>query len=389
MNTNTLPTIQQEFQVRYTYQLFFTRHLFAEENPLFKNILTEYRPNEAIKCLFVVDQGVLDNHKDLKGQIKKYCDHFKDQIQFTELIAVPGGEQSKKNQYSVEKCLEAINNNAICRHSFVVAIGGGAVVDMVGYASTIAHRGVKLIRIPTTVLAQNDAAVGVKNSVNAFDKKNFLGTFSVPHAIINDLEFLKTLEQRDWVAGIAEAIKVALIKDKKFFEYIESNAEALAKREMESMAYLIHRCAELHMEHIAKGGDPFESGSSRPLDFGHWSAHKMEYMTQYRLRHGEAVAIGMAIDMVYADLIGVLEGDLDRILAVIKKVGFTLEVPFEKDDEIKELLNGIEEFREHLGGELTIPLIPKIGTKTDVHSIDYKLMEQAVRSFMYKPQNSI
>ena len=384
-----LPTIRQEFQVKYSYQLLFTQHLFATENPLFKDVLKEYRPNHPVKCLFVIDQGVLDHHPNLGGQIKSYCNNSKDQIQFTDFIVVPGGEQSKKDQSSVDQCLEAINDNAICRHSFVVAIGGGAVVDMVGYAATIAHRGVKLIRIPTTVLAQNDAAVGVKNSVNAFDKKNFLGTFSVPYAIINDLEFLKTLEQRDWVAGIAEAIKVALIKDKQFFEYIESNAEALANREMEPMAYLIHRCAELHMEHIAEEGDPFESGSSRPLDFGHWSAHKLEYMTNYSLRHGEAVAIGMAIDMVYAGLTGVLKDDLDRILNVIKKVGFSLEVPFEKDEAIKKLLNGIEEFREHLGGELTIPLIPKIGTKTDVHSIDYPKMEKAVRSFIYKPQNSI
>ncbi|MDF0717515.1 3-dehydroquinate synthase [Muricauda sp. 334s03] len=384
-----LPAIRQEFQVKYSYQLLFTQHLFAIKNPLFKDVLAEYRPNYPVKCLFVVDEGVLEHHPKLEGQIKSYCNNFKDQIQFTDLIAVPGGEQSKKNQYSVDQCLKAINENAICRHSFVVAIGGGAVVDMVGYAATIAHRGVKLIRIPTTVLSQNDAAVGVKNSVNAFGKKNFLGTFSVPYAIINDLDFLKTLEQRDWVAGIAEAIKVALIKDKQFFEYIESNAEALSNREMEPMAYLIHRCAELHMEHIAEGGDPFESGSSRPLDFGHWSAHKLEYMTNYSLRHGEAVAIGMAIDMVYASLTGVLKDDLDRVLNVMKKVGFSLEVPFEKDVDIKELLNGIEEFREHLGGELTIPLIPKMGTKTDVHSIDYPKMEEAVRSFTYKPQNSI
>jgi 3-dehydroquinate synthase len=331
----------------------------------------------------------MDHHAQLESSIKQYCNQYPSQIQFTELVVVPGGEQSKQDQSSVDKCLKAINENAICRHSFVVAIGGGAVVDMVGYAATIAHRGVQLIRIPTTVLAQNDAAVGVKNSVNAFEKKNFLGTFSVPHAIINDLEFLKTLEQRDWVAGIAEAIKVALIKDKAFFEYIEENTEALANREMEVMAYLIHRCAELHMEHISKGGDPFESGSSRPLDFGHWSAHKMEYMTNYQLRHGEAVALGMAIDMVYADLMGVLQDDLNRVLDVIKKVGFQLEIPFESDKEIKELLKGIEEFREHLGGELTIPLIPKIGTKMDVHHIDYELMNQAIRSFVCKPQNSL
>src|SRR5690606_2130347 len=167
----------------------------------------------------------------------------------------------------------AINDNRICRHSFVIAIGGGAVIDMVGYAAAIAHRGVKLIRIPTTVLSQNDSAVGVKNSINIFGKKNFLGTFAPPYAIINDHFFLTTLEQRDWISGIAEAIKVALIKDDVFFADIEKNCEKLRDREMEAMQYLIYRCAEMHMQHIAKGGEPFESGSSRQLEFGHWAAH--------------------------------------------------------------------------------------------------------------------
>ena len=133
------------------------------------------------------------------------------------ILIFKGGETEKNNKESFQKILKSINDYSICRHSFVITIGGGAIIDMAGYASTIAHRGVKLIRIPTTVLAQNDAAVGVKNSINEFGKKNFLGTFSPPYAIINDLNFLKTLNQRDWISGIAEAIKVALIKDSTFF----------------------------------------------------------------------------------------------------------------------------------------------------------------------------
>lgn len=148
---------------------------------------------------------------------------------------------------------------------------------------------------------------------------------------------------------------------------------------MGAMQYLIYRCAEMHMEHIAQGGDPFESGSSRPLDFGHWAAHKLEYMTNYQLRHGEAVAIGMALDLVYAQQLGLIGSDtLERILNVLEGIGFSLHIPLAGEKEIDELLRGIEEFREHLGGELTITLIDQIGRKKDVHQIDRAVMKRAI-----------
>src|SRR5690606_1671686 len=234
----------------------------------------------------------------------------------------------------------------------------------------------------TTVLAQNDSGVGVKNSINHFGKKNFLGTFALPYAIINDSVFLEALDQRDWISGIAEAIKVALIKDKAFYNDIERLSEKLQNRDMESMQYVIYKCALLHMEHISKGGDPFENGSSRPLDFGHWAAHKMEHMTNYAVRHGEAVALGMAIDVTYAKLIGLINNEtLQSVLNVLKEVGFNLKLPIPKE-RIDELLKGVEEFREHLGGKLTITLISEIGKKHDVHEIDNHKMKEAIAAFL-------
>jgi 3-dehydroquinate synthase len=275
--------------------------------------------------------------------------------------------------------LEAIERQRICRHSIVVAVGGGAVIDMVGYAAAIAHRGVGLIRIPTTVLAQNDAAVGVKNGLNYFGKKNFVGTFAVPLAIIDDREFLETLEDRDWIAGTAEAVKVALIRDAAFFEVLEREADALRRRDPQAMDRLIFRCAELHIDHIALGGDPFESGSSRPLDFGHWAAHKLEHLTRYTLRHGEAVALGMALDVVYSARIGLIpEAVKDRILKLLTALGFSLGLPDALPGGPAALLAGIEEFREHLGGQLTITLLEGIGRKRDVHEIDAATMEASI-----------
>lgn len=380
-----LQSIKQSFKVNYEYQLHFTQGLFILENPLFSNIIAEYKEFEPVKLLFVIDDGVQNHHPDLCSQIEAYCKHFNTILRHTATLIVPGGEQSKNSEASVEMVLKGVNDHKICRHSFVIVIGGGAVIDMAGYAAAIAHRGVKLIRIPTTVLSQNDSAVGVKNSVNAFQKKNFLGTFAPPYAIINDSDFLQTLEQRDWISGIAEAIKVALIKDNNFFQYIAKNAEALKNREMEPMQYVIYKCAEMHMEHIAQGGDPFEAGSSRPLDFGHWAAHKMEFLTHYRMRHGEAVAKGIALDVTYAQLCGLIsETDLHYILDVMKKIGFDLTIPMNTPEEVDSLLKGIEEFREHLGGQLTITLLSGLGKKHDVHTIDMGLMKDALRKLNHQ-----
>jgi 3-dehydroquinate synthase len=375
-----LKPIVQSFSVPFTYKLFFTAGIFEEDNPLFLNIITSFRSDGPVKLLFVIDGGVAAHHPQLVSLIRDYCDHRKQNLAFTEALVVEGGENSKNDESSFNRVLEAINKNSICRHSFVVVIGGGAVIDMAGYAAAIAHRGVKLIRVPTTVLSQNDAAVGVKNSVNLFGKKNFIGTFAPPFAIINDSNFLSSLEQRDWIAGVAEAIKVSLIRDADFFNYISAHTEELRLRKHEVMQRVIYRCAEMHMEHIAMGGDPFESGSSRPLDFGHWAAHKLENMSGYRLRHGEAVAKGMALDVMYAYLRELISYDvMDKILSVMEELGLHLDISLKNESEIDELLDGIQEFREHLGGELTITLLSGIGMKHDVHEIDREMMKEAIQ----------
>jgi 3-dehydroquinate synthase len=380
-----LKPIEQSFAVNFKYSLHFTSGLFESNNKLFKEVIESYKPNEQVKLLYVADNGVLKKHPKLIERIRNYCLLHSSQLLFTECLVIEGGEISKNNYNNVDRIIGAINNNGICRHSFVIVIGGGAVIDMAGYAASVAHRGVKLIRIPTTVLSQNDAAIGVKNGINAYNKKNFIGTFAPPYAIINDSDFLTSLEQRDWIAGVAEAIKVALIKDEFFFKTIKENAIKLKERDMDAMLKTIYRCAEMHMEHIAKGGDPFESGSSRPLDFGHWSAHKLEQMSNYSLRHGEAVAKGIALDLVYSKLIGFISAEiLDEILKVMADIGFDLSIPVSGDEEMQELLKGIQEFREHLGGELTITLINGIGQKVDVHKIDIELMKNAVNSLNNK-----
>ncbi len=367
-----IKNIEQEFSVPFKYTVYFTENIFNIKNPLLGQVLSSYK---ATKVFFVVDQGVVDLHPDLFSKIKDYASVYSEDFSLcTDPLVVPGGEGVKNQLLFVEQILEASNIHSIDRHSFIVAIGGGAVLDMAGFATAIAHRGIRHIRIPTTVLAQNDSGIGVKNSLNAFGKKNFLGTFSPPFAVINDSSFLSTLDERDWRSGISEAVKVALIKDASFFEWIEANSSALAARQMEPMKELIFRCAELHLEHIG-GGDPFESGSSRPLDFGHWAAHKLEPLTNFELRHGEAVSIGILLDSTYSCLKGLLSTDaLHRIVRLFKQLGFAIHIP-ELSGE--NLILGLEEFREHLGGQLTIMLLTDIGRGIEVHEMDHTLISDA------------
>jgi 3-dehydroquinate synthase len=326
----------------------------------------------------LIDKGVVENHTYLKDSISNY---FKNQIQIdlaSEILILPGGEQVKNDPKYLDLALQAIDKHGIDRHSFVASIGGGAFLDMTGYASAIAHRGVKHIRIPTTVLSQNDSGVGVKNGVNYMGKKNFLGTFSPPIAVFNDANFLTTLSERDWRSGISEAIKVALIKDVDFFEWLESNALKLAERDRNVMNEQIKCCAQLHINHISSG-DPFESGSARPLDFGHWAAHKLEYLTNFEIRHGEAVAIGIALDSVYSHLKGnITEQELNRILELLTKIGFEIFHPALAENDKINLWTGLNEFREHLGGQLTITLLESLGKGVEVHEIDFETVKKAV-----------
>jgi 3-dehydroquinate synthase len=232
------------------------------------------------------------------------------------------------------------------------------------------------------VLAQADSAVGVKNGVNLYGVKNYVGTFAPPFAVLNDLNFVVSLPSRDKIAGMAEAVKVSLIRDAKFFTWLERNADLLATFDRAAMSTLIKRCAELHMHQIAHGGDPFEMGSARPLDYGHWSAHKLESMTRYHLRHGEAVAIGLALDARYSVLVGLLDAGLeDRICFLLEHLGFKLWHPAierKRSGGESEILAGLREFREHLGGELTITLLTSLGTGIEVHEMDEKLIAQSI-----------
>src|SRR5204863_3284980 len=194
----------------FDYPVLFTDGLFQPDNPTLRQILARTTDVDGpAQVLFIIDSGVHDAQPGLAAAIEGYTAAHADAVRLAaHPLVITGGEASKSDPAVLHQIHQAIHDARLCRHSYVAAIGAGAVLDVVGYAAATAHRGIRLIRIPTTVLAQDDSAVGVKNGVNAFGKKNFLGTFAPPFAVINDLGFLATLSDRDWRSGISEAIKV-------------------------------------------------------------------------------------------------------------------------------------------------------------------------------------
>jgi 3-dehydroquinate synthase len=378
--------IQRQIQVGWQLRVFFTEDVFNPANPVLKDALADARQR---KVLVVLEDSLAQALPGLETRIELY---FSAHARLLQLVRPPlfvcGGESAKNSLTLVTDILSQIDRHHIDRHSYLIAVGGGALLDVAGFAATTAHRGLRLVRIPTTTLSQADSGIGVKNAINAFGKKNFIGTFAPPYAVINDFNLLATLEPRDKRAGYAEAVKVACIRDRAFFEEIEREADKLAAFEPTAMKRLIHRCAELHLDHIATGGDPFESGSARPLDFGHWSAHKLEQLSDFQICHGEAVAIGIALDVLYARNIGLLDAEsAGRILKLLERLGFKLfadELLNADAGDRLHILNGLEEFREHLGGELTITLLKKIGCAAEVHEINLPKIIEAIHELQHR-----
>lgn len=366
-------SINASFSISWKHRVRFTNDACCDGT--LDSIFETLAP---IKALPVFDRGVhASNPIVTKALIKWFSEN---QHTFHEPIVVEGGEAAKNDMQVVDQVLCSINENNLCRRSCVLVIGGGAVLDAVGYATSIAHRGIPIVRMPSTTLAQCDSGIGVKNAVNYFGKKNFIGVFDPPFAVVNDFRLLDSLNDQHWVSGLSEAVKVALVKDADFFDEIESYAPQLVSRDSEAMVKVIKKSALLHLKHITAGGDPFERLDARPLDFGHWAAHKLEQMTGHSLAHGDAVSIGLAIDIRCSVGLGLLNDSVaNRAITLLQSLGLpTAHCDMMQD----ELIHGIEEFRQHLGGNLTLLMLKGIAEPIDVHALDAPVVRQALSELM-------
>ena len=373
------------FSVPLVHRLRFTRDVFGDDWDVLADVL---EPSEGRKARvqFWLDQNVANAQPELRHRIKTAADNTEHLDRVSNVQMVPGGEEIKNDIHILERMLKVFNAANLDRRSYVVVIGGGAVLDAVGFATAIAHRGLRLVRLPTTTLAQDDSGVGVKNGVNLFRKKNWLGSFAAPWAVINDAQLLATLSDRDFVSGFSEAVKVSLLKDATLFNRICRDAKRIGARDLDACLPIIEESALLHLDHITQRGDPFEMLEARPLDFGHWSAHKLESMTEFQIRHGEAVAIGVAIDVVYSSMkFGFPKQDAQRVLQCLTDMGMSLW--HEALEDRDELFRGLEEFRQHLGGRLTLTMLSKVGECFDVHEVDRDAMNAAMDQVLSLPRS--
>ena len=379
-------TVQQRIDVSWEFPVVFTHALFDPANDALAQTLDRLGEQRRHRAMVFIDRAVADARPQLAEQVRAYFAAHPLDLAGAPRI-VPGGETIKNDFRHVDDFMRAMLDAHMDRQSFIIIIGGGAVMDAVGLAAALVHRGLRQVRVPTTVLGQNDAGVGVKNGVNFLGGKNAIGTFAPPFAVLNDFDFLRTLPQRDWLCGVAEAFKVSIIRDREFFDWLCAHAEQFPARDEPAMEHLVRRCAEIHLEHIRTNGDPFEYGRARPLDFGHWSAHKLELMSGFRISHGEAVASGVLLDSIYAHAQGWLTAaELDAITRGLARSGFAQWFDeFDKRDAAGErvIFGGLRDFREHLGGELTVTFPRGLGARHEVHEIDLALMERAINELRH------
>lgn len=364
-----------DFQIPVTFKhrVIFTRNAFSPDNPALAEVLAE---GGGRRVIALIEETVAAVRPELMDAVPDYF--AEGGPEFRGLLVAPGGEACKADDQLVKQVWEAIETARLDRHSYVLVIGGGAFLDAVGYAAATAHRGMRLVRFPTTTLSQDDSGVGVKCAVNAFGKKNWVGSFAVPFAVINDFQFLHTQDEETRRIGLIEAVKVALVRDREFFDWIVEHLDALAALEPAALEACVEKSALLHARHISGGGDAFETGSSRPLDFGHWAAHKLEAMSHYQLFHGPAVAVGLALDVMYSARSGLLKFAVaDDVLRVLHTLGMPIYHPaldWRDDSGRRRVFDGLDEFREHLGGELTVLLLKDAGVGVDVHQFDESLL---------------
>ncbi|MFZ9034249.1 MAG: 3-dehydroquinate synthase [Anaerohalosphaeraceae bacterium] len=378
-----LDVSRQAFGVHFKYPVYFTRNIFEADHALLESIIGRPEDDRCHKVIVYIDSTVAKMHPVICEKIERYF-FGRNRLELVCHPCVIENTKMCKTRWDiVGDIMATVSQYHMDRQSIILAIGGGSLLDVVGFAGSIIHRGMRMIRVPTTTLAQADAGIGIKNGMDIFNAKNFAGTFAPPFAVVNDFGFLSTLSADDWIGGIAEAFKVAIIKDAAFCDFLCEHAKKLKDRDPATMEKVIRRCAEIHLEHIRTSGDPFEYRSARPLDFGHWAAHKIEVLSDFAIGHGQAVAVGIAIDSYYAMKKELMtHAQFRTIIDGLVRCGFDVwsEHASKRTAENKlEIIDGLQQFQEHLGGELTVTLPKGIGDKVDVHQVDLTIIEEAVQ----------
>ncbi|AKS40678.1 3-dehydroquinate synthase [Wenzhouxiangella marina] len=312
--------------------------------------------------------SILDRH--LEGRVlvvsdqnvaKHYLDRLRptlSRIQHKRKIILPAGEEYK-TVASWQRILDELVELKAQRDATILALGGGVVGDMAGFAAASYMRGIRVIQMPTTLLAQVDAAVGGKTGVNHPQGKNLIGAFHQPAAVIADLDTLQTLDERDYRAGLAEVVKYGAIRDPGFFAWLDARADALAARVPDALVEAVYQSVRNKAEVVA--ADEKEAGQRALLNFGHTFGHALETFTAYqRYRHGEAVAIGMVLAARLSEFLGRCPtGTSDRLERLLQRLGLDTRLPADADPD--RLLNLMRLDKKNRADQIRLILLDDIG----------------------------
>lgn len=295
-----------------------------------------------------------------------------------ETVILPDGEQFKTLEI-VSRIFDKLLACKFSRNACLIALGGGVIGDMGGFAAACYQRGIPFLQIPTTLLAQVDSSVGGKTGVNHPLGKNMIGAFYQPQCVIADADVLDTLEDRQLAAGLAEVIKYGLIRDATFFNWLESNIDLLLARDKQALAYAIERSCINKAEIVAE--DETETGVRATLNLGHTFGHAIETGSGYgKYLHGEAVAIGTCQAADLSRQKGWLhDNDVARIIALFKKTGLPIVPPEEIDSDRFLQLMAVD--KKNVDGQIRLILLQQIGMATLPVDIDRELLERTLKTY--------
>ena len=283
--------------------------------------------------------------------------------------------ESAKNLFTLEKLSRSLVRAGIDRHSLIIAVGGGVVGDVAGFAASTCQRGVSLVHIPTTLIAQVDSAVGGKTGVNLPEGKNLVGTFYPARLVLVDSVALKSLPERQYRGGLAEVIKYGVIADAKLFAYLEKNFDAVLRRDPAALAYIIPRSLEIKAQVVSR--DERESGLREILNFGHTFGHALETITNYRVyQHGEAVAWGMMAAALLGHEIHLTPAnEVSRIVSLVRRLAPLPPWPSVPPQKIIAAMHSDKKAR---AGKLRFVLTPKIGQAQSHDDVPHDTLERVL-----------
>jgi len=286
-------------------------------------------------------------------------DAVQDVVPFATRLSLPAGEHHKTRD-SWSMLTDALLDQGFGRDSALVGVGGGVIGDLTGFVAATYQRGVPFVLVPTTLLAMLDAAVGGKTGVDTPQGKNLIGAFHPPVAVVADPATLRTLPERDFRAGMAEAVKHGLIADAPYLAWIEATAAALLARDLDALTHLVRRSVEIKASVVSE--DERDEGPRAMLNAGHTVAHALEHASGYRMLHGEAVALGLRAECIMGELAGLLpDGSFARVARALDRLGLPTRADGFTTERVRAAMH---RDKKNLAGETRFAIPVVLGTMT-------------------------